>query len=134
MFFVLLSLSFTIAKGQVSNSFDCGIIKELFKIKYVKEKLLLEKNKHEPIVLIDTSHFFSNCILPDMFDRQIFFVNDSTIERQKRTSNFLIYEMTCTKKIYSIGLFYKRSGAAIRYKFKKKNGKYVFYKNESGFF
>lgn len=132
--FILLCSLVTTAKAQVSNSFDCDIINSLFKLKYVKEKLLLDKNKHEAIILIDTSHFFNSCSLPNMFDRQIIFVSDSVTERQKRTSNFLIYQMSYSKGIYNIGLFYKRSGASIRYKFRKKKGKYIFFKNESGFF
>lgn len=106
----------------------------IFMYGYVKEKLLLDKNKDEPIVLIDTSHFFDNCSLPNIFERQIVFVSDSVAQRQTRTSNFLIYEMTYFKGIYTIGLFYKRSGASIRYKFKKKKEGYIFFKNESGFF
>ena len=119
---------------QNSQQFDCSIIESLFKVNYVKERLALEKYPNETIILIDTSNFFKNCNLPSIFNRQVIFVSDSFAVREKRPSNFFIYEMSCFKKSYSIGLYSKYTGASIRYKFKMRKGKYIFYKNESGYF
>ena len=129
---ILSSLLYNTSDAQTSTKFDCNILESLFREKYIKGRLFVDKYKDKTITIIDTGHFFGDCYFKSIFGRQISFVSDSAIERSKRPFNFLIYQMSLSKGIYTIGLFNKYSGVQIHYLFKKKNGKYIFFKNESG--
>ena len=122
------------ASGQIRRVFDCNILESLFKDKFLEARLFNSKYKDNPLILVDTGHFFKNCSLPPVNGRQIVFVNDSAAERSKRPFNFVIYRMGYSKKIYDIGLESECYGRIIYYKFKKRKGHYVLFEDLSGSF
>jgi hypothetical protein len=120
--------------AQIDTKFDCNIIECLFRVKYIKQRLFIDKYRGKVITIVDSNRFFGDCHLNPISGREIIFTNDSATQRSNRPFNFIIYKMSLSKGIYTIGLLNKYSGVQIQYVFKKKYGKYIFFKNESGQF
>jgi hypothetical protein len=113
---ILLSVFSFFAKGQSINNENCNIIIAALSSKTTQKIFHFDKRKNIPIVIIDTSSYFSECLLPKIYDRDLVISKDYSLlnpSQLKDTtpSYILIHGFYKKGTKYGFKFFYKWTGA-----------------------
>lgn len=113
---ILFSLFSFFVKGQSVNNENCKIVFTALSSKTTQKIFHFDKRKNIPVVIIDTSSYFSECSLPKVYGRDLIISKDYSLlnpSQIKDTTPSYIFIHGFYKKgtKYSFKFFYKWTGA-----------------------
>lgn len=127
----LLLVSFSPSFSQ--DLLNCRVLVSLLSAKEAQHAFLLDLYKDSPIIIVDTKRKFGNCSVPDMYDRKVEIVHDSSCVLEKGISYIIVHDIRRKGKIFQVELQQKATGVYGSAKLKKVGGEIIILKFSIGY-
>ncbi len=126
---ILSSISFFV-NGQNIKSENCDIIFAALSSKTTKRIFNFDKRKKIPVVIIDTSCYFKECLLVKIYGRDLKISNDYSLlnpsQLKDTTPSYIFINRLYKKGVkYKLNFFYKWTGAFGFIELTKKNNQII---------